>query len=279
MGATQSLDPEISNHYMKDDQKYYYGWKPDLPDIHDKYYQFDKIQLNDDQTEDDDTDYDSDDQLFKIKGIDLRDQFPEPYDQEDLHTSTSCAVLSVWQYFNNKENSAFNPSRIHLYHLTSHLENGDRSISIKNTLKVLEKVGVVSEDIIGYGEYPDPEETFLGIPTNPPKNMKYRRVEQTKEQLKRAVESGYPVIFGLSVYSSMLTDSVAKNGIIKMPSKSDQVIGGQTMVLVGYDNQKKSWLCRNSWGRSWGDGGYCWIPFQMLTNPLLARDFWVITKI
>lgn len=276
MGTSQSTELD----YSIDNLNYSFGWKPDLPDIHDKFYQFDKVEF----TPDVDTDSDSDsetDEGFKIEKIDLRDQFPPVYDQGSIHCSVPCSILSVYCFFTNKTNpeEEYIPSRMHLHQLTSLIESNDRSLSIKNTLHILEKVGTVSEDIIGFGEYPDHDERFIGIETKPPKLIKYRKVEQSKEQFKRALDAGYPIIFGMSLYSSALTEGTFKTGEIKMPTKSDQVVGGISMVLVGYDNKKKHWIVRNNWGKQWGDKGYGYIPFSYLINPQLANSFWVIYKL
>ena len=32
--------------------------------------------------------------------------------------------------------------------------------------------------------------------------------------------------------------------------------GGHTVLLVGYDDNQKAWILRNSWGPGWGDSGY-----------------------
>lgn len=276
MGTSQSTELDYSIDHLN----YSFGWKPDLPDIHDKFYQFDKVEF----TPDVDTDSDSDsetDEGFKIEKIDLRDQFPPVYDQGSIHCSVPCSILSVYCFFTNKTNpeEEYIPSRMHLHQLTSLIESNDRSLSIKNTLHILEKVGTVSEDIIGFGEYPDQDERFIGIETKPPKLIKYRKVEQSKEQFKRALDAGYPIIFGMSLYSSALTEGTFKTGEIKMPTKSDQVVGGISMVLVGYDNKKKHWIVRNNWGKQWGDKGYGYIPFSYLINPQLANSFWVIYKL
>ena len=45
---------------------------------------------------------------------------------------------------------------------------------------------------------------------------------------------------------------------------------------VGYDDFKKWFITMNSWGKSWGDKGFFYIPYDYLTNPNLASDFWVI---
>ncbi|MFC1671161.1 C1 family peptidase [Spirochaetota bacterium] len=33
------------------------------------------------------------------------------------------------------------------------------------------------------------------------------------------------------------------------------------IVIVGWDDNKKSWLVKNSWGENWGDNGYVWIEY------------------
>ena len=34
------------------------------------------------------------------------------------------------------------------------------------------------------------------------------------------------------------------------------------MVIVGYDDETRFYRVRNSWGRSFGDKGYCYIPYS-----------------
>jgi C1A family cysteine protease len=33
------------------------------------------------------------------------------------------------------------------------------------------------------------------------------------------------------------------------------------IILIGWDDSKKAWLLRNSWGKQWGNQGYCWIAY------------------
>jgi C1A family cysteine protease len=37
--------------------------------------------------------------------------------------------------------------------------------------------------------------------------------------------------------------------------------GGHCVMIVGYDDSKKAWLMRNSWGTGWGMAGYCWFGY------------------
>ena len=49
------------------------------------------------------------------------------------------------------------------------------------------------------------------------------------------------------------------------------------MLIVGYDDEAQKFLVQNSWGTSWGDGGYCGLPYNMVSEPFfeawIARSF------
>ena len=49
------------------------------------------------------------------------------------------------------------------------------------------------------------------------------------------------------------------------------------MCCVGYSDPDQCFIVRNSWGHQWGDGGYCYIPYEYMMNPNLnCNDSWVI---
>ena len=48
---------------------------------------------------------------------------------------------------------------------------------------------------------------------------------------------------------------------------------------VGYDDSIRRFIVQNSWGDKWGVGGYFYIPYDYLTNPRLASDFWRIKTV
>ena len=90
------------------------------------------------------------------------------------------------------------------------------------------------------------------------------------------VASGWPFVFGFTVYESFLSDAVAKTGHVPMPSPAETVEGGHAVVAVGYDDKIQRFIVRNSWGTGWGMKGYCTMPYGYLTDPGLASDFWAI---
>jgi C1A family cysteine protease len=88
--------------------------------------------------------------------------------------------------------------------------------------------------------------------------------------------SGYPFVFGFSVYQSFESPQVAKTGHVPMPAPTEKQIGGHAVVAVGYDDSNQWFLVRNSWGASWGMKGYFSIPYSYLTDNNLSDDFWTI---
>ena len=92
---------------------------------------------------------------------------------------------------------------------------------------------------------------------------------------KNVLASGYPFVFGFTVYESFESDIVTRTGIVPMPAKYEQVLGGHAVMAVGYNDAKKWFIVRNSWGPGWGDKGYFYLPYAYFT-PGLTSDFWVI---
>jgi C1A family cysteine protease len=107
--------------------------------------------------------------------------------------------------------------------------------------------------------------------------------------IKGYLASGFPSIFGFTAYSCIDDDDVKKTGRIPYPSTSDVVLGGHSLMAVGYDDSieirniksetsfKGAFLIRNSWGTSWGDLGYGWLPYEYL-NQGIALDWWTVIK-
>jgi hypothetical protein len=60
-----------------------------------------------------------------------------------------------------------------------------------------------------------------------------------------------PLIASMTVYTDFMAYS---SGVYEHVSGSEE--GGHSVTLVGWDDEHDSWICKNSWGSGWGDGGY-----------------------
>ena len=59
----------------------------------------------------------------------------------------------------------------------------------------------------------------------------------------------------------------------------EQILGGHAVLAVGYDNEERVFIVRNSWGEGWGDAGYFYMPFAYLLDDNLSDDLWTIRLI
>ena len=61
----------------------------------------------------------------------------------------------------------------------------------------------------------------------------------------------------------------------------EQFLGGHAVCLVGYDDNLNGgrFIARNSWGTSWGDHGYFYMPYQVIQNKSMSSDFWTISTV
>ena len=64
-----------------------------------------------------------------------------------------------------------------------------------------------------------------------------------------------------------------------MPDRSERMLGGHAVLLVGYDDNKQLYKFRNSYGTGWGVEGYGYLPYQYVEHPQLAGDFWIVREV
>jgi len=239
-----------------------YGWTPDVPDHRDLSYQAPTSAT--------------------ATKIDLRTTCPIVYDQGNLGSCTSNAVGGNFEFMQKKEKIAeFMPSRLFIYYNERVIEgtvSSDSGAEIRTSIKAVVNNGVCPESSWKY--------IISKFKTKPPTScyttalkhtaVQYLRLTQDLTSMKACLNSGYPFIFGFSVYDSFESDAVAANGIVPMPGKNESCLGGHAVMAVGYDDSKKWFIIRNSWGPNWGDKGYFYMPYDYITNSNLADDFWTI---
>lgn len=258
--APKSKLPRAGRHIKK------YGWNPDLPDNRDHLYAAPPHLLLDLPT-----------------SVDLRSQCPPVYDQGQLGSCTANSIAGAIQFEQIKQNLSptFVPSRLFIYYNERVIEgdvNTDGGAQIRDGIK---SVGL-------QGDCPETQWPYVisKFKTKPPaacyqnalhyKVVSYQAVAQDPNQMKGCLASGYPFVFGFTVYESFESPQVAKTGIVPMPASGEKSVGGHAVMCVGYDDSTQCFIVRNSWGPGWGLAGYFMIPYAYLIQPNLASDFWTI---
>ena len=157
--------------------------------------------------------------------------------------------------------------------------NSDAGAQIRDGVKSVANLGVCPET-----EWPYKIDKFADKPaskcyTDAKKceAVGYQRLDSTNlNQLKGCIASGFPFVFGFTVYDAFESPQVAKTGVLNMPGPKEKVQGGHAVLAVGYNDAAQRFTVRNSWGKDWGIKGYFTIPYTYLTTTDLADDFWTI---
>lgn len=243
----------------------HYGWVPDLPDQRDHMYAAPAEFL-----------------MALPTKEDLRAKCPPVYDQGQLGSCTGNAIAGAIEFEQMKQKvKSFAPSRLFIYYnerVIEHTVDSDNGAQIRDGMKVVAKQGAPPETdwpyvIAKFAEKP-PAVAYTDAAKN--KVLSYQRVNRALSQFKGCLASGYPFVFGFTVYDSFESAQVARTGHVPMPRPSEQVAGGHAVLAVGFDDQNQWFLARNSWGLDWGLQGYFTIPYSYLLDENLSDDFWTV---
>src|SRR5262249_15954861 len=230
-----------------------YGWKPDLPDQRDHSYAVPP------------------DVLKSISGnADLRPRCPPVYDQGQIGSCTANAIAAALEFDMMKQSlTSFTPSRLFIYYNERNMEGTvplDAGAQIRDGIK----------SVASLGDCPESEWTYDATPADPSSNLfspgakaatapspqcyadavihkalSYQSVEQNLADMKGCLSSGYPFVFGFTVYPSFESIDVAHSGVVPMPGADETTIGGHAVLAVGYDDSRNMFFVRNSWGSEW----------------------------
>lgn len=218
--------------------------------------------------------------------IDLRPSCPPVYDQGPLGSCTANAIGAAYQFDQLKQHNKFVcvPSRLFIYYNERKMEgtvSEDCGASISDGVISTHNTGIVQEDHWPYDVSKFAVEPPAALYEEAKHHItgNFKSITQSLTQLKTCLSEGYPIILGIILYSSFQSDVVAKTGVVPMPKPKEDCLGGHAVCCVGYDDAKERFIMRNSWGSAWGDKGYFYLPYEYLTNPNLACDFWAILTV
>jgi hypothetical protein len=160
----------------------------------------------------------------------------------------------------------------------------DTGATIPSGLKAAKQFGIPLE-----AEWPY-------VPTKPqlPPNMTWAALDNVRPRFKPVVYPisryeeipyhlalGRPIVAGFSVFhESWMNEQASKTGWIAV-AENTQVIGGHAVVIVGFDGRKNALKFANSWGATWGEAGFGYMPRKAVEQALndrgrRATNYWAI---
>ena len=74
--------------------------------------------------------------------------------------------------------------------------------------------------------------------------------------MKDWLSTNGPLVACFTVYDDFFA---YKSGVYR--HVQGNLAGGHCVCCVGYDDSVRAWICKNSWGKDWGDEGYFLIAY------------------
>jgi hypothetical protein len=210
---------------------------------------------------------------------------------EDQRTTSSCvanAVAGAYEYLVKQHlgSDGYDVSRLFVYYNARKrmgAVNEDGGSQICDAVESLRAEGACSE-----GTWPFDVARVNAEPSPPAYDEASKFLVQDVASVptdlaawKGALADGYPIVFALRLFASF--DRQRKPGSVPMPSPAEanrEDHSGHAMLCVGYSDKDKVFIVRNSWGTTWGDRGYCYIPYSYLMNAEYNYgDSWVVKRL
>ena len=223
------------------------------------------------------------------KSIDLRDLFPKINNQGKQGACTAFALTSIYEYFFNQKNKKENKLSPAFLYYNARKKGGyadkDCGSAVSYAIETMAENGMCMNDIFPYNE-----DDYLTVPPQEAyddgakrKVKKALNVNIAVDDIKSALSDGYPVALSTTLYESF---GSGYKGFVSMPTKEEQALGElheshgrHAMVICGYNDESKYIVVRNSWGTSFGDDGYCYMPYEYILDKELTSGLFVITEI
>jgi C1A family cysteine protease len=195
-----------------------YGWMPDVPDQRD-YLLSAVLRIP-----------------AKLPSkVDLRPLCSKIEDQLDLGSCTANALAGALEFLEMKDKVSFEDfSRLFIYYNERAMEHSIQSDSgamIRDGIKTLAKKGVCSETKWPYlvSKFRDKPTPSCYTDAMNHQITSYRRII-TLDEMRACLAEGFPFVFGFTVYESFESQTVTKTGVVNMPKKNEQTMGGHAVL-------------------------------------------------
>lgn len=234
-----------------------------------------------------------------IKSVDLRGNFRSIQNQGQQGSCLSFTLTSIFEYLMRSSGQKdYDLSEAFLYYNARNLDeyddvnvNIDKGSRFHPSIESLMKYGLALEKFWPYddGVYSKKpsQEAYDDAATR--KLVKALNVRLNSDAIKSALSDGYPVAGSFVLYPQFYTT----DGYVKVPTPEEiankkknadnpdaqERHGQHAMTIVGFNDEIKMFLVRNSWGTDWGDKGYCYIPYDYIDNPECFNFACILTEV
>lgn len=203
-----------------------------------------------------------------VGSVDLRNICPSPYDQGPLGSCTGFAIAKgLLESLRIKSGLSPVPMSALFVYYEERLSEGDVDVdagaNISDGISIIKNMGCASDKTDPYDV-----KNFRNPPTKEAIiEASHFKVKNTfrlsgLSDVKHCLSDGYPLVIGIQAFNSINSEKAWKTGVVDLPTEGEKPEGGHAITLVGFSDEKKHFIFRNSWSKSWGDEGYGYLSYD-----------------
>lgn len=209
----------------------------------------------------------------KVGSVDLRRLFP-PVGKQEINDCTAWAVAAVKSYLEaidqdwnpNDRDKQFSPTFIY-----NQVNKGrDQGSSPLAASQLLIDRGGATKSTAPYTprDYRSPPSAAAVKQAAAYRNRGHALLG-TAQEMREALMQDLPVVIGARVTPPffggrfpLYDRAIHEAGMAAR--RADQPHALHAMVVVGFSDTRQAFLVRNSWGQDWGQGGHCWVSYEVM---------------
>ncbi|MEM2986954.1 MAG: C1 family peptidase [Nitrososphaerota archaeon] len=206
---------------------------------------------------------------YKKQMMSVRDQ-----GQEGTCVGHAVAAVKEWQDSQERRISNLILSPRYIYYWSKQ-EDGfpnEEGTYIRIALKVICERGTCEESLLPYQAYQKVTITEkMNENAKQYKGIAYARLISIND-MKHSLLLNGPFVAGVQVFEDWMSN---KGEIIK--KNSSMSMGSHAICFVGYNDDERCFVFKNSWGINWGDHGYGKLSYDYVNS--YCQDAWSLTDL
>lgn len=213
--------------------------------------------------------------------VDLSSQVPTPGDQMSLGSCVGWAVGYATKSFHEVTEEGWSRSTANHQFSASWIYNQlngghDYGTYISSAMDLIVNSGADTLSSFPYvnGDYlTQPNSTSLQRAARFP-GASWHTLAVSEASFKNVLAGHNTIVIGTEVLPDFDALNSTTNTVYDNNSGSSR--GRHALAIIGYNDTKQAFRFINSWGTSFGDGGYGWIAYSFINEPKLYLDAYVL---